>query len=99
MELPDTYEIWNEVQKHYPHRSFICAKADTRAQDNWSLFGPPSRTIRWCCSVHKSTPALIQLKKMLGKSSIRVMAFVGVRGYQPYIFFGRFWTHHAANSW
>lgn len=80
MELPDTYEIWNEVQKRYPHRPFICAKADARAHDNWSLFGPPSRTIRWCCSVHKSTPALIQLKKMLGKSSIRVMAFVGVRG-------------------
>ena len=80
MELPDTYEIWNEVQKQYPHRNFICARANTRALDNWRQFGPPSKTIRWCCSVHKSTPALIQLKKMLGKSSIRVMAFVGVRG-------------------
>lgn len=80
MELPDTYEIWDEIQKYYPHRTFISARADTRALDNWNLFGPPSRAIRWCCSVHKSTPALIQLKKMLGKSSIRVMAFVGVRG-------------------
>ncbi|MEG1516392.1 MAG: phosphoadenosine phosphosulfate reductase family protein, partial [Clostridia bacterium] len=40
----------------------------------------PARTIRWCCSIHKSTPALINLKKMLGKPAIRVMAFVGVRG-------------------
>ena len=80
MELPDTYEIWDEVQKNYPKRTFIRAKANTKALDNWSLFGPPSRTIRWCCSVHKSTPALNQLKKMLGKSSVRVMAFVGVRG-------------------
>lgn len=80
MELPDTYETWESIQQRYPHRSFISAKADSRALDNWRVFGPPSRTIRWCCSIHKSTPALIQLKKMLGKSAIRVMAFVGVRG-------------------
>lgn len=80
MELPDTYETWESIQQQYPHRRFIRAKADSRALDNWHVFGPPSRTIRWCCSIHKSTPALIQLKKMLGKSAIRVMAFVGVRG-------------------
>ena len=80
MELPDTYLTWTAIQKLYPKRMCICAKADTRALDNWELFGPPSRTIRWCCSIHKSTPALIQLKHMLGKDAIRVMAFVGVRG-------------------
>lgn len=80
MELPDTYVVWEEVQKRYPNRKFIAARADTRALDNWRTFGPPSRTIRWCCSIHKSTPALINLKQMLGKTSIRVMAFVGVRG-------------------
>ena len=80
MELPDTYVTWEEIQKLYPHRTFIAARADTRALDNWKLFGPPSRTIRWCCSIHKSTPALIELKRMTGKTAVRVMAFVGVRG-------------------
>lgn len=80
MELPDTYKTWEKIQKKYPKRTFLSVRAKTRALDNWQLFGPPSRTIRWCCSIHKSTPALIQLKKMVGKSSIRVMAFVGVRG-------------------
>lgn len=80
MELPDTYRTWEDVQKQYPHRLFVRAKANKPALKNWSLFGPPSRTIRWCCSVHKSTPALIELKKMVGKDAIRVMAFVGVRG-------------------
>lgn len=80
MELPDTYSIWEKVIQLFPNRSFIRAKAETSAISNWTLFGPPSRTIRWCCSVHKSTPALIELKKLVGKSSIRVMAFVGVRG-------------------
>lgn len=80
MELPDTYVTWEEIQKLYPHRTFIAARADTRALDNWKLFGPPSRTIRWCCSIHKSTPALIEMKRMTSKTAVRVMAFVGVRG-------------------
>ncbi|MCC8015066.1 MAG: phosphoadenosine phosphosulfate reductase family protein [Eubacterium sp.] len=80
MEFPDTYEVWNKIQKIFPNRTFISAKADVKALENWKLFGPPSRTIRWCCSIHKSTPALIKLKQMTAKTSIRVMAFVGVRG-------------------
>lgn len=80
MELPDTYVTWEEVQKRYPDREFIVARAETKALDNWKIFGPPSKTIRWCCSIQKSTPALINLKKLLGKQAIRVMAFVGVRG-------------------
>ena len=79
MELPDTYGVWDEVQKRYPEREFIKARAEKSALENWRLFGPPSRTIRWCCSVHKSTPALMYLKEKLHKSAVRLMAFVGVR--------------------
>lgn len=60
MELPDTYAIWDNVQKMYLKRTFISARANTKALDNWRVFGPPSRTIRWCGSVHKRTPALIK---------------------------------------
>lgn len=84
MELPDTYDVWDEVKKRYPEREFIAAKAKKSATENWKLFGPPSRTIRWCCSVHKSTPALMFLKSKLKKSAIKVMAFVGVRGDESY---------------
>lgn len=80
MELPDTYNVWNEIQGRYTEREFIKAKAERSALENWHLFGPPARTIRWCCSVHKSTPALMMLKKKLHKSAVKVMAFVGVRG-------------------
>lgn len=80
MELPDTYKVWEEIQTRYPDREFIKAKAETSALENWRRFGPPSRTIRWCCSVHKSTPALMLLKDRLHKTAIRAMAFVGVRG-------------------
>lgn len=80
MELPDTYSVVEIIQEHYPDREFITARASRPALENWKTFGPPSRSIRWCCSVHKSTPALIALKKKLQKPAIRVMAFVGVRG-------------------
>ena len=80
MELPDTYKVVEAVKSLYPEREFITARAETTALENWRVFGPPSRTIRWCCSVHKSTPAVMTLKKRLHKTAIKVMAFVGVRG-------------------
>ena len=79
MELPDTYHVWEEIQKRYDGRPFLKVSAKTRALENWRLFGPPSQALRWCCSVHKSTPAILALKKRLGKRSIKTLAFVGVR--------------------
>lgn len=84
MELPDTYKVWDGIQIRYPEREFICAKAESSALENWRTFAPPSRTIRWCCSVHKSTPALMALKQKLHKTAVRVMAFVGVRSDESY---------------
>lgn len=80
MELPDTYRVWEEIQSCYEDRPFLKVSAKTPALENWRLFGPPSQALRWCCSVHKSTPAIITLKERLGKRSIKTLAFVGVRG-------------------
>ena len=79
MELPDTYCVWEEIQKRYDGRPFLKVSAKTSALENWRLFGPPSRSVRWCCSVHKSAPALIELKYRLGVTSLRAAAFLGVR--------------------
>lgn len=80
MELPDTYRVWEEIQSHYEGRPFLKVSAKTPALENWRLFGPPSQALRWCCSVHKSTPAILALKERLGRKSIKTLAFVGVRG-------------------
>lgn len=80
MELPTTYRVWEEIQSRYEGRAFLKVSAQTTALANWRIFGPPSQALRWCCSVHKSTPAILALKKRLGKRSIKTMAFVGVRG-------------------
>lgn len=79
MELPDSYRVWEEIQNRYEGRTFLKVSAKTPALENWRLFGPPSQALRWCCSVHKSTPAILALKERLGKKSIRTLAFVGVR--------------------
>ncbi len=80
MELPDTYRVWEEIQSRYDDRPFLKVSAKTPALENWRLFGPPSQALRWCCSIHKSTPAILTLKERLGKRSIKALAFVGVRG-------------------
>jgi len=88
MELPDTYEVWKQVQLRYSTRRFFRACAERSALNNWETFGPPSRTIRWCCSVHKSTPALMLIKEDPQlfssiapdhRSNPKIMAFLGVR--------------------
>ena len=80
MELPDTYKIWDEVQALYPERPFIKARSINTALENWELFGPPSRSVRWCCAVHKSAPAIVALKNRMGKDAIKTAALCGVRG-------------------
>ncbi len=79
MELPDTYRVWDEIQSRYKGRPFLKVAAKTPALENWRLFGPPSQALRWCCSVHKSTPAILALRERLRKKSIKALAFVGVR--------------------
>jgi 3'-phosphoadenosine 5'-phosphosulfate sulfotransferase (PAPS reductase)/FAD synthetase/ferredoxin len=82
MELPDTYKVLEKIQhdNRYKDRPFIVVKAEKSAIENWRLFGPPSRALRWCCSVHKSTPAILKLKELDGNPSAKLLAFVGVRG-------------------
>lgn len=79
MELPDSYEVWEVVRKRYYGRPFKMVKASSSALDNWKSFGPPSQNLRWCCAVHKSTPAIIYLRELAKTPSARTLAFVGVR--------------------
>lgn len=80
MELPDTYSVWEQIQSRYDGRPFLKVSAKNTALENWRIFGPPSRSIRWCCAVHKSAPALIEIKRRLGSTSVKAAAFLGVRG-------------------
>ncbi len=82
MEFPDTYDVVDKVEAQCKAEGirFYRAKSHMDVYESWKQFAPPSRVLRWCCSVHKSTPQVIKLREVLGKDDYRGMAFVGVRG-------------------
>ena len=81
MEFPDTYEAVEIARKKCESENirFYIAKSHFKPTESWRKFGPPTATIRWCCSVHKTTPQLMLIKDIVGKNSVTEMAFVGIR--------------------
>ncbi|MEO1785145.1 phosphoadenosine phosphosulfate reductase family protein [Thermodesulfobium sp. 4217-1] len=84
MEFPDTYDIVEKTKLKCEEEGipFYIAKSHLDPKESWKLFGPPSRVLRWCCSVHKSTPQTLKLREITGKSNYVGLAFVGVRAYE-----------------
>ncbi len=84
MEFPDTYDVINktEEQCRADEIEFYRASSHLRPEESWRIFGPPSRVLRWCCSVHKSAPQTLKLREVLGKNDFIGMDFVGVRAHE-----------------
>lgn len=84
MEFPDTYKAVEEVETRCKADgiAFYRAKSRFEPEESWRLFGPPSRVLRWCCTVHKSVPQTLKIREVLGKRDYTGMAFVGVRGHE-----------------
>lgn len=84
MEFPDTYDVIDKVEEqcHADEVEFYRATSHLKPEESWRLFGPPSRVLRWCCSVHKSAPQTLKLREVLDKNDYTGMAFVGVRSHE-----------------
>ena len=84
MEFPDTYEVISETREwcFKDKIPFYTARSHLDPKRSWELFGPPSRTLRWCCSVHKSTPQTLKLREVTGKNDFIGLDFVGVRAQE-----------------
>lgn len=84
MEFPDTYEAVEVTKKQCEadETPFYVARSHFDPKDSWELFGPPSRTLRWCCSVHKSTPQTLKLRDITEKKEYTGLDFVGVRKHE-----------------
>lgn len=82
MEFPDTYDVVRQVEEQcrFDKIDFLTSKSQASPMDTWSVFGPPSQTMRWCCSVHKTTPQIIALREYTKNPHFRGMAFTGIRG-------------------
>ena len=84
MEFPDTYDVVRKTKEQCEEDGtpFYIAKSHFEPCESWKLFGPPSKTLRWCCSVHKSTPQTIKMREILGKDDYTGLDFVGVRKHE-----------------
>lgn len=84
MEFPDTYDVIEKTRQACRQEEipFYTAKSHLDPKQSWKLFGPPSRVLRWCCSVHKSTPQTLKLREITGKDDYTGLAFVGVRAQE-----------------
>ena len=84
MEFPDTYDVIDKVEEQCraDEVEFYRATSHLKPEESWRLFGPPSRVLRWCCSVHKSAPQTLKLREVLDKTDFTGMAFVGVRSHE-----------------
>ena len=84
MEFPDTYNVIEKTKKQCAEEGvpFYITKSHLAPIESWELFGPPSRTLRWCCSVHKSTPQTLKIREITGKEDYTGLAFVGVRAQE-----------------
>lgn len=86
MEFPTTLKMIDEVDQYCKDRdiTFIHAKSELRALDSWRIFGPPSRKIRWCCTIHKTAPVINTLCKLYGFKNLHAMMMTGVRGDESF---------------
>jgi phosphoadenosine phosphosulfate reductase len=84
MEFPDTYDVIDKIEEQCraDKIEFYRAASHLKPEESWRLFGPPSRVLRWCCSVHKSAPQTLKLREALGKNDYIGMDFVGIRAHE-----------------
>lgn len=82
MEFPTTLELVDKVAQDCALKEieFYSAKAPKTAEENWDIFGPPARKVRWCCTVHKTAPVINKLNELMDKKYVRTMMITGVRG-------------------
>jgi len=81
MEFPDTYDVIDKVEEQCKEDGikFYRAASHFSPAESWDVFAPPSRVLRWCCSVHKSTPQTLKLREVTSKPNYSGLAYVGVR--------------------
>jgi len=84
MEFPDTYALVDKVEAQCKAEGvgFYRASTHFKPDESWKLFGPPSRVLRWCCTVHKAAPQTLKIREVLGKNDFVGMDFVGVRAQE-----------------
>lgn len=79
LEYPESKEYITEFKKKFPLTPLLVAKNnDQDFKDLCEVIGPPSRVMRWCCTIFK-TGAITKKIEQLYKSKTRILSFQGIR--------------------
>lgn len=79
LEFPQTYEYIERFKKI--NRKTPVLRAENKEQDFFSLcesFGPPSRSLRWCCTIFKTGFIGDKIKKTFDDKKT-ILTFYGIR--------------------
>lgn len=79
LEFPMTYEYVNRYKAN--HRQTPVLSSRNKDKDFFELceqIGPPSRVMRWCCTIFKTGAITRKIEKVVGKKS-HIVTFYGIR--------------------
>ena len=79
LEFPFTYEYVERFKKSHPKTPMIAARNKEKDfEELCKLIGPPSRVMRWCCTIFK-TGTIQKRIKSLYRDKSRILTFYGIR--------------------
>jgi len=79
LEFTETYDYLNRFKYSNPKTPVL--RAENKEQDFYNLcdtFGPPSRSLRWCCTIFKTGFIGEKIKRTFGNKKT-VLTFYGIR--------------------
>lgn len=79
LEYPESKYYIEEFKKKFPKTPLLIAKNnDQDFKDLCEVVGPPSRVMRWCCTIFK-TGAITRKIEQLYKNKTKILSFQGIR--------------------
>lgn len=79
LEYPETGEYLKEFKKTFPTTPMLVAKnKDQNFNDLCKVIGPPSRMMRWCCTIFK-TGAITRKIESTFRNKTKILSFQGLR--------------------
>lgn len=79
LEFPETIEYVKRFKKENPYTPVVTSKnKDKDFQELCKLVGPPSRVMRWCCTIFK-TGSIQRKIKSLFRNKDKIITFYGIR--------------------
>lgn len=79
LEFPLTYEYIERYKRNHPKTPVISSRnKDKNFWELCSLIGPPSRVMRWCCTIFKTGAITRRIEKVF-RNKKHIITFYGIR--------------------